>query len=504
MRNFLAIDLGASSGRALVGSFSDSGLAAHEVHRFENYPVEAAGVLYWDALYLFSQVQKSIRAGIDYTNGNLESVGIDTWGVDFGLLDTNGRLLANPVHYRDKRNEGAMEEVFKTVPREELYYRTGIQFLPFNTLFQLAAMKAGGWTELESAETLLMMPDLLNYFLCREKVSEYTIATTTHFYDPRKKDWNRELLEGLGLNPHILPRIVETGTVLGDVLPGSAAIARGPQVKVAATAGHDTASAVAAVPVVGDVRPGSFAYISSGTWSLMGIENHEPLINKKALEYNFTNEGSASGAFRFLKNISGLWPVQECKRIWEHQEGRAIDYNKLIKEAAEARPFAALIDPDHPWFLRPENMPEAIAEFCEETGQKPPREKREYIRCILESLALKYCEVKEQLEEVTGVSIEVIHVVGGGSQNDLLNAFAADALNLPVLAGPVEATSLGNLSVQAVAAKAVESLSAAQALIARSFRPVRHLPENPATWERPRERFKEVVQRGGQIMERKR
>jgi len=495
MRNFLAIDLGASSGKAVVGSFSDSSLTANEVHRFDNHPVEIAGVLYWDVLYLFSQVRESIRAGIEHTGGKLESVGIDTWGVDFGLLNENGRLLANPVHYRDKRNRDGMEKVFKVIPPEKLYHSTGIQFLPFNTLFQLTAMKAKKWTELENATTLLLMPDLLNYFLCGKKVSEYTIATTTQFYDPRKKNWHRGMFEKLGLNHKILPPIVETGTVLGNVSPGPEVKDGVPQIKVVATAGHDTASAVAAVPVASDMKAGSFAYISSGTWSLMGIENPEPLINEKTLEYNFTNEGSATGSFRFLKNITGMWSVQECKRIWEQKQGGEIDYNELSMEMGKAKPFAALIDPDHPNFMKPADMPEAIADYCKNTGQEPPREKGEYVRCILESLALKYCEVKEQLEDVTGVSIEAVHIVGGGCQDDLLNRFAADALNVPIFAGPVEATSLGNLSVQAVAAGAVNDLSEARALIARSFPPVRYLPENPDAWRGPRDGFRKITQK---------
>jgi rhamnulokinase len=464
---FLAIDLGAGSGRAVLGRFAGEMLAIEEVHRFQNGATEVRGVMYWDALGLYNEIVEGIRKGAALAGGRLSGIGIDTWGVDFGLLDEQGKLISNPVHYRDARTDGVMDRVFEIAPREDVFKTTGIQFLQFNTLYQLAAMRFKKWPELDRARTLLMMPDLMNYFLCGTKVSEFTIATTTQFYDPNKGGWANEMLEKLEIPTAILPEIAPPGTVLG-ALDGEAARAAG-EVPVIAPACHDTGSAVAAVPADPHMDQGAWAYISSGTWSLMGIEVKEPIINAKALEHNFTNEGGVGGTYRFLKNIAGMWLLEECRRVWAEKEGRERSYEELFAEAEEAEPFRSLVDPDHHSFLRPENMPAAITRLCKESGQPEPDTRGRFTRCILESLALKYRTVRDAIEEVSGKKIQALHVVGGGSQNRLLNQYTADALGIPVLAGPVEATAIGNIVVQAVAARVVTDLSTAREFIRKSF-----------------------------------
>ncbi|HUT52762.1 MAG TPA: rhamnulokinase family protein [bacterium] len=484
---FLAIDIGAGSGRAVLGRFKDERLEMEEAHRFPNGGAEIRGTLCWDAPRLYAEVVEGIKRGAAVAGGRLAGVGVDTWGVDFGLLGEHGQLLANPVHYRDARTDGIMERVFEVVPREKIFETTGIQFLQFNTLFQLVAMRLLKSPELDSARTLLMMPDLMNYFLCGKKVSEFTIATTTQFYDPVKKDWARDLLAALGLPAAILPGIVAPGTVLGP-LAGEAARAAG-DAPVIAPACHDTGSAVAAVPVDPSLKPGEWAYLSSGTWSLMGIEVREPIINERSLARNFTNEGGVDGTFRFLKNISGLWLIEECRRAWREAGESDPDYGEMESWALSAAPFRAFIDPDHPGFLRPANMPGAIAEFCRATGQPAPAGKGEFIRCILESLALKYRLTRDRIEDISGRKIRVLHVVGGGSRNHLLNRFTADALEIPVLAGPAEATSIGNLVIQAIASRVIPDLASARALIRNSFPLKTHEPAGRQKWDEAMERF---------------
>lgn len=492
---FLAFDLGASSGRALLGRLDDEGLAIEEVHRFPNLPVMARGTLYWDALGLYRELLTGLRLGRAKA-GKLSGVGVDTWGVDFGLLDAAGRLIGNPVHYRDRRNQGVMEKVFATVPREKIFMTTGIQFLPFNTLYQLAAMRLERWPELERAKTLLMMPDLFNYFLCGRQVSEFTIATTTQFYNPRRGDWAWELLAALEVPTEILPEIVAPGQTLGT-LEGEAA-REGGEVPLIAPACHDTGSAVAAAPA--QAGSGPWAYLSSGTWSILGIELTAPLISPQALAQNITNEGGVNGTYRFLKNIAGLWFLQECQRVWRMEDGTEHPFSELCAPAETVKPFSRFIDPDHPSFLHPEHMPRAIAAFCGKTGQAPPANRAETVRCILESLALKYAQVRQGLEEVSGKKIEVLHAVGGGSRNELLNQFTANALALPVLAGPHEATALGNLVVQAMAAGRLRDLGEARALVRKSFPPKEFAPQDAAAWAEAAPRFAKVIARGAECL----
>lgn len=477
LERFLAFDLGASSGRAVLGTLDSGRLTLDEIHRFPNRPVSVLGTLYWDVLRLFDEMQQALSMYAHRYGSELGGIGVDTWGVDFGLLDRDGALVGNPVHYRDKRTDGMMEEVFARVPREEVYNHTGIQFMQLNTLYQLFSMVLNKSPLLDVADVLLMMPDLFNYFLTGVKVAEFTEATTTQFYDPRANDWAKSLLEKLNIPTAILPKIVSSGTILGDLSPLVADEAGLTSVPVVAPACHDTGSAVAAVPAKGD----DWAYISSGTWSLVGIETPEPIINEQSFQLNFTNEGGIGGTYRFLRNVAGLWLVQECKRIWE-RDGQSLTYGELTHLAEEARPFVAFIDLDHTSFLNPPDMPAEIVAFCERTGQPKPATQGEIIRCALESLALKYRSVLEMIAQMRG-QIKSIHIVGGGTQNKLLCQFTANATGLPVIAGPVEATAIGNIMVQAIALGHLSSLPEARQLIRKSFDLVEYEPQEMDAWE---------------------
>ncbi len=473
-QQFLAFDLGAESGRGVLGSFDGERLKLDELHRFPNGGVRVLNSLHWDVLRLWSEMKGTLslcaQQGID-----LMGIGLDTWGVDFALIGKDGTLLGQPYHYRDGRTDGMLEEAFRRLPRAELFARSGGQFLQINTLYQLLSMVVHKSPLLEVAETFLMIPDLFNFWLTGRKVCEFTDATTTQFYDPRQRGWSKEICDGLGLPFHILPEIVQPGTQLGTLLPSVAEETGLSQVPVIAPACHDTGSAVAAVPARGE----DWAYISSGTWSLMGIEVPEPIITDQALDLNFTNEGGVNNTFRFLKNIMGLWLVQECRRTWA-REGDDMSYDQLTQIAVSAKSFVALIDPDENTFLPAGDMPLRIVEYCKRTGQTPPSSKGEMVRCALESLALKYRWVLEKLEAVWGRAISVIHIVGGGTQNKLLCQFTADATGLPVIAGPIEATAIGNIMVQVIARGLIRSISEAREVIRRSFDVVTYEPQDSA------------------------
>ncbi len=476
MRHYLAFDLGAESGRAMLGTISDHSLTIEELHRFPNTPVRLPTGLYWDTLRLFHEIQQGLIIAGRERKLKLDGIGIDTWGVDFALLGRDGALVDNPRHYRDARNNGMMERTFEVVPREEIFAHTGVQFMQLNTLYQLHAMKLAGSPALEVAETLLMMPDLFNYWLTGVARCELTDASTTQFYNPVKKRWARELLECLGLPARILPEIVQPGTLLGPLLGWVAEESGLGPVPVYATCCHDTASAVAAVPAEGE----DWCYISSGTWSLMGVELDEPIVNAGSLESNFTNEIGAGGTIRFLKNIAGMWLLQECRRAWA-AEGREYSYEELARLASEARPFTAIIDPDA--FLEPGRMPEKIAAFCRNSGQPAPAGPDQICRTILESLALRYRQVLEGLESLLGRRLARIHIVGGGSRNKVLNQFVADATGRQVIAGPSEATAAGNLAIQAIGSGALSSLAQARQLIRRSFPVSVFEPKPEADWD---------------------
>ncbi|MFO0954097.1 MAG: rhamnulokinase family protein [Isosphaeraceae bacterium] len=496
--DYLALDLGAESGRGLLGRFDGQRISLEEVHRFPNGPVRMLDTLHWDAPRLFDEMKNALRKA-DASGAALDGVGIDTWGVDFGLVGRGDTLLGNPVHYRDARTQGMMEAAFQRVPRERIYEVTGLQFLPFNTVYQLLAMRRSNSPLLEMAETLLMMPDLFGWLFTGRRAGERTDASTTQLLDPRTGLWSDELCRVLELPRRILPELIEPGTELGPLRASVAeelnlsAANRG--VTVIAPGTHDTASAVAAVPArsrsAGKAGP-DWCYLSSGTWSLLGVEVPRPVITEDTARYNFTNEGGVAGTTRLLKNIMGLWLVQECRRTWA-RAGREYSYDELVALAAEAKPFACLVDPDDDSFLLPGDMPARLSAFCRKTGQPEPEGVGGFVRCAMESLALKYRWAVERLERFVGNRIETIHVVGGGSRNALLCQFTADACGRPVLAGPVEATAVGNVLLQMMARGKLASLSDARAVVARSFDVTVYEPRDPSAWFDAVEKFSTLV-----------
>jgi rhamnulokinase len=489
--HFLAFDLGAESGRTILGTLEPSRLLTRELTRFPNAAAPLLGHLHWNVLSLYEEIKRGMKACLDESNLHPESLGVDTWGVDFGLLGRDGSLLSLPYAYRDARNAGAMEEALKQMPRRQIYEWTGVQFLTFNTLFQLFAMARERSPLLESAATLLFMPDLFNYFLTGAKTSESTIASTSQFLDPRSGAWCEPLLGALGIPVSILPDILPPGTVLGSLSPDVARETGLHDARVVATAGHDTAAAIAAVPAEGK----DWAYISSGTWSLMGLETREPIINQAALEANFTNEGGIGGTVRFLKNIAGLWLIQQCRKEWT--TGAPLSYDEITTMAREAGPFRSLVDPDWPEFLNPPSMVEAIRLFCLRTKQPPPLTPAQTVRCVLESLALKYRFTLDQLHRIAESDIRRIHVIGGGSRNGLLCRLTADATGLPVIAGPAEATASGNILVQAMALGYVRSLADIRAIVRESVDLKTYEPSGSGDWERAYERFGNVLVEAG-------
>jgi rhamnulokinase len=488
-RKLLAIDLGAESGRGLLGHFDGETVRLEEIHRFPNGPVAVLDHLHWDALRLHSEILNALRRCTEH--GGADSVGVDTWGVDFALLGRGGVLLGNPRHYRDPHTEGVMEPALKRMPAAELYRRTGLQFMRFNSLFQLLALQRDRSPLLEAAETLLFMPDLFHYLLTGLKLNEYTDASTSQLLDPQTRGWAYDVAEAFGLPTKLLGSLIQPGTVLGP-LRGSVATETGlTPVPVVAPATHDTASAVAAVPAAGE----SWAYISSGTWSLMGAEIAQPLVTPEALAANFTNEGGVGGRIRFLKNIMGLWLVQECRRAWE-RAGKAYNYDELTRLAESAPAFVSLVNPDDSSFWLPPSMPAALADFCRRTGQPAPTEPGAVVRCCLESLALKYRWVLGKLEQLLGRRLDVIHVVGGGCRNAVLCQFTADACDRPVKAGPVEATALGNVLTQALGLGLVGSPADIREVVRRSGDVQTYEPRDPGRWRELAERFGKLVGAG--------
>ncbi len=485
---FLAFDLGAESGRAVLGVLDGGNLAVREIHRFPNIPLSRQGQIHWNVDALFNEMTQALSISKRETAQKLESISVDTWGVDFGLLDGEGNLIGLPFCYRDSRTEGAMEEFFTLLSRRELYEATGIQFMPFNTLFQIYSMVRDRSPLLEQAADLLFMPDVFNYLLTGIKATEFTIATTSQIYNPRNRDWEWKLFQVMGLPIELLQTVLEPGTVLGPLRQDVAREAHLTNTPVVATASHDTGAAVAAVPAEGE----NWAYISSGTWSLVGIEVKRPIITQEALEGNFTNEGGVGSTIRFLKNITGLWLVQQCRKAWSDEED--LSYDDLTRMASEAEPYAALIDPDSPEFLNPVDMPEAIRTYCRKTGQTPPELKSSFVRSVLESLALKYRYVIEQIERITGRPIDNIHVIGGGAKNHLLCQFTADATGRLVVAGPVEATAVGNILVQAIALGRVGSHSEMRQIIRNSFKLLPFEPQQTFHWDEAYERFRLLLE----------
>lgn len=489
---YIAVDLGAESGRVMAGILEDDKLELHQTHRFANEPVRCNGVFYWDFLRLWHDICEGIQCAVATFGSEWDGIGVDTWGVDFGLLDDRGQLLGNPVHYRDGRTHGVMKSTFAICPKEQIFASTGAQFLELNTLYQLMALKNQHSIQFKSAQTLLLMPDLLHYALSGVRSAEYTIASTTQMINANDCIWDNDLLQRLKLPTQILPEVTMPGTVLGNVLPEVVKrTGLDPQTPVIAPAGHDTASAVAAVPAE---NKDNWAYLSSGTWSLMGVELDKPLINAAVQKYNFTNEGGVGGKIRFLKNIAGLWLVQECRRSLA-RNGCEYSYAELTQKASEAEPLSSWINPDDAAFVAPADMPQAIREYCVSTCQNPPEDEAALIRVCLESLALKYRWTLEKLERLTGRKLDVLHIVGGGTQNTLLCQLTADCLNRTVIAGPVEATASGNVLVQAMARGHVADLAHLRQIVRNSWEVVTYEPQQnqEAYWDNAYSKFRRLM-----------
>lgn len=483
----LAVDLGAGSGRVVAGIYRGSRLELSELNRFANDPIKEADGWHWKFDALLGHVKQGIALAVKQYGEAVASVGVDTWGVDYGLLDGRGKLLCAPFQYRDSRTSGMQEEAFRHVSREEIYRRTGIQFMFFNTLFQLLAeLKLP--ERLNQAGQLLFMPDLIHYSLTGVRVNEKSIASTSQLLDPHTQVWEHKIIKAMGLPEKIFGKLVDAGTILGELRPEVAAETGANKLRVIAPAGHDTASAVVGVPA-DEPEP---VFLSSGTWSLMGRELNQPVISDASYQATFSNEGGVFNTTRLLKNIAGMWLLQECKRVWD-AVGNSISYDILERQAQQSAPFTAFIDPDAPDFQAPTDMPAAIIAFCHRTGQVVPADPGAFTRVIFESLALKYRFVKESLARITGKAIDRIYLVGGGCKNQLLNQFAADAMNCTVVAGPVEATSIGNIIMQLYALGEIRSLSEGRSLIRQSFETKIFEPRNATAWDDAYTRFQKLL-----------
>ena len=476
MKNLLAFDLGASNGRAILGRFDGEKIEMHELHRFENNYVEMNGICYWDLPYLYNQLKLGLLAFKNADVGQLDCFGIDTWGVDYGLLDENGHLLGNPRAYR-MAVDADMEAVWKTVDFPTLFARTGIASLSFNTVYQLYRRERENDAALREAKTLLLLPDLLGYFLTGERKSEYTNATTSMLYNPTKKDWDRETIRALGLPEGIFTELDRAGSLRGHLRPELARELGLNEAAFAAVGTHDTASAVAAIP-----GSGSFAFCSSGTWSLFGVETDRPILTDAVRDAGFSNEGTIQGGFRPLKNIMGLWLIQECRRDWK-KAGKSYSWDEIVREAEKAEPLRSIVDPDYSEFFKGGEMVAKIQAFCRESGQHVPQTVGEVSRCIYESLALKYHWALERLEEIKGSRIDTLNIVGGGIQNRLLNQMAADSISRPVVTGPVEGAAIGNLLAQAMALGEVRNMDELRAVVRRSEKVETYEPHHTPAWD---------------------
>ncbi len=476
-KQVIAIDLGAESGRVMRADFDGERLELHEIHRFLNTPVRAAGTLYWDILRQWHEIQQGIRA----CGKDIASLGVDTWGVDFALLDRDGQLVANPMHYRDSSiSDALMEEAFERVPRREMFERTGIQFMPLNGLFRLAHLAYVDSPQLKASSLFLTIADVFNYWLSGSRTCEFTHVTTQQMFNPRQNNWDYEMLSRLGIPTDILPPIVQPGTRIGEY----------EGIAVIAPACHDTGSAVVAVPTTNR----NYAYLSSGTWSLLGLEVDAPIINDAAYAANLTNEGGVYGTYRLLKNIAGMWLIQQCRLTWQEQ-GRAFEYSELASLAEGSAPFRSLIDPDDPLFIAPGDMPARIREYCQRTGQPVPQTEGEIVRCIYESLVLKYRYVLELLTSVSGQTVEYLHIIGGGSRNVLLNQLTADGTGCCVIAGPTEATAIGNALVQLISLGELSDIGQARTLLSRSAGAQEYQPKNSASWDEPYGKYRSLLER---------
>ncbi len=485
-KRVLAFDFGASSGRAIIGCFDGDKITLEEVHRFSNDPVSVGGTVYWDVLRLFYEIKQGIiKAKIA---GGFDSIGIDTWGVDFGLIDSEGKLMENPVHYRDARTAGLVDEAFKTMPKEKLYGITGIQFMELNTLFQLISLKKYRPWMLERADKMLFMPDLFGYMLTGKMCAEYSIASTSQLIDLDKRTWSKEILDAFGIKESVFAPLVQPGTVLGELSKEICEECGVDPVPVISVCGHDTQSAITSVPC----EDGDFAFLSSGTWSLFGTELDKPIVNETSMNINITNEGGFDGSTGFLKNIIGLWLIQESRRQWK-REGKEYSYADLEKLALAAEPFKCFIDPDAPEFVPHGNIPERVREFCRKTGQYVPETVGEIMRCIYESLAMKYRLTFEKLRECTERDYPVIHVIGGGTKDGLLCQMTANSCDRTVKAGPIEATVMGNVAVQLMSDGSVKNIGQARKIVAESSELKTFEPKDTDKWAGAYEDFLKVV-----------
>jgi len=488
-KQYIAIDLGAESGRVMLGTVGGDKLSLREVHRFPNGPIEENGSLKWDFNKLFTQIKAGIAKAIKQNEGDIAGIGVDTWGVDFGLLGSDGKLLENPYHYRDSRNNGMMEKAFELMPRREIYENTGLQFMQFNTIYQLLSMKLNKPNILAKARKLIFIADLFTYYLCGKAFSEYTFASTSQLLDMRTGKWSKPIFDKLHLPMNIMQDIVKPGTIVGKLTKQLAAELNCKQIPVIVVGAHDTASAVAAVPADENTI---WAYLSSGTWSLMGLEVPHAIINDQTYKYPFTNEGGVENTIRLLKNIAGLWLLQECRRQWQ-KEGTDLSYDQLTDMAAKAKPFAAIIDPDYNEFMLPGDMPAKINRFLARTNQKPIDDKGQIARVILEALALKSRWVFEKLQEVTGKSIDCLHIVGGGIQNKLLCQFTADAVGKKTITGPIEATAAGNILMQAKATGQIKSIAEGRRIIRNSFDLKEYESHQSSEWDKQYKKFLTIL-----------
>ncbi len=484
VKKYIAVDLGAESGRVMIGSVSAQKLILEEIHRFGNGPIEEDGALKWDFEKLMREIKVGISKSAKAARTQVWGIGVDSWGVDFGLLDGDGELVENPYHYRDSQTNGMQDKAFELMPKRDIYDNSGVQFMQLNSLYQLLAMRLANSIALAKAKDLVFIGDLVSYYLSGKIFAEYTLGSTSQFMDMRTGQWSKAIMDGLSLPTGILPKVVAPGTVVGQL---SAKVGQelgcGP-IPVIAIGAHDTASAVAAVPA----SEGNWAYLSSGTWSLMGVEVPEAIVSDKTYRYEFTNEGGVENTIRLLKNIMGLWLMQECRRQWQ-REGTELSYDELEAMAEQAEPFACHLNVDESAFLAPGDMPKRIYEYLERTGQKTTDDKGQMIRIILESLALRYRAVMEYIEDAAGQTVDVLHIVGGGIQNELLCQFTANALGKKVITGPIEATASGNILMQAIATGQIKTLSETREIVRKSFELKEYDPQDTAAWEEQYERI---------------
>ncbi|MHA1148622.1 MAG: rhamnulokinase [Promethearchaeota archaeon] len=495
MNKILALDLGASSGRAILGTFeNDKRLKLEEIYRFPNKGVQVGNELHWDVPYIFNEIKKALSIYVKNYGTELRSIGVDTWGVSYILLDKNNDFLSPMYHYRDKRTVGMLEKMFEVVPKEEIFRQTGIQFLELNSSTQIFSLIYKKSDRLSKAAKFLMFPDYLNYLLSGVLACECSNATTTQLYNPIKKEWAFDLIKRLGLSPELFINIIPGGTILGPIKDDLAKeVGLSKQTRIIAPLTHDTASAYASVPVeMNKYNEGEYGILSSGTWSLLGVELKEPLINEKALNYNYSNEGGFNGTIRFLKNLTGMWLIQECKKLWDKEE-KKLSWEEILTKAENSQNFQYYINPDDHRFLNPPNMIEAIQNFCKDSNQNIPKTIGEISNTIFASLAFRYKQAVENLEDILEKKLKIFHIIGGGSQNTLLNQFTANILNIPVEAGPSEATAIGNLSIQALTLGIIKDISELRQIVRNSFKIKKFLPQNTKIWNKEYKKYLEII-----------